>query len=164
MLAPEQLAKLDAFVERRFEDAVSFLGKLVRIPTDTPPGDNGPAAESAARLLEALGFKVERHVVPERLARERGMGSVTNLVVRERFGAGPVIALNAHGDVVPPGEGWTHPPYGGEVVDGRCMGAVSRCRSPTSPRMPSRCCPAGAAREARSRAVELHFTTTRIRR
>jgi len=27
-----------------------------------------------------------------------------------------VLALNAHGDVVPPGEGWTHEPYGGEVA------------------------------------------------
>ena len=37
------------------------------------------------------------------------MISATNLVVRQRFGPGPTIALNAHGDVVPPGEGWTHP-------------------------------------------------------
>ncbi len=40
------------------------------------------------------------------------------------------IALNAHGDVVPPGEGWTHDPYGGEVVDGKLYGraaAVSKC-------------------------------------
>ena len=43
---------------------------------------------------------------------------------------GPTIALNAHGDVVPPGEGWTHDPYGGEVVDGKLYGrasAVSKC-------------------------------------
>jgi succinyl-diaminopimelate desuccinylase len=39
--------------------------------------------------------------------------------VRRRYGDGPTIALNAHGDVVPPGEGWTHDPYGGEVVDGK---------------------------------------------
>jgi acetylornithine deacetylase/succinyl-diaminopimelate desuccinylase-like protein len=30
-----------------------------------------------------------------------GMISATNLIVRHRFGPGPVIALNAHGDVVP---------------------------------------------------------------
>ena len=50
------------------------------------------------------------------------MISATNLVVRESFGAGPVFALNAHGDVVPPGEGWTADPYGGEVRDGWMMG------------------------------------------
>lgn len=50
------------------------------------------------------------------------MVSATNLVVRESFGAGPVFALNAHGDVVPPGEGWTTDPYGGEIRDGWMMG------------------------------------------
>ena len=33
-----------------------------------------------------------------------------------------VVALNAHGDVVPPGEGWTHAPYGGEIEDGFIYG------------------------------------------
>ena len=36
-----------------------------------------------------------------------GLESITNLIVRRRYGAGKTIALNAHGDVVPPGEGWT---------------------------------------------------------
>jgi acetylornithine deacetylase/succinyl-diaminopimelate desuccinylase-like protein len=57
------------------------------------------------------------------------MISAVNLVVRERFGDGPVIALNAHGDVVPPGEGWTTNPYGGEIRDGWMYGrgaAVSK--------------------------------------
>jgi acetylornithine deacetylase/succinyl-diaminopimelate desuccinylase-like protein len=45
------------------------------------------------------------------------MVSATNLVVRHRFGDGPVIALNAHGDVVPPGLGWQHEPYGAAVED-----------------------------------------------
>jgi acetylornithine deacetylase/succinyl-diaminopimelate desuccinylase-like protein len=38
---------------------------------------------------------------------------------------GPVVALNAHGDVVPPGEGWTHDPYGGEIVDGKLYGRAA---------------------------------------
>jgi acetylornithine deacetylase/succinyl-diaminopimelate desuccinylase-like protein len=43
-----------------------------------------------------------------------------------RFGGdGPTVALNAHGDVVPPGEGWTHDPYGGEIVDGRLYGRAA---------------------------------------
>jgi len=46
------------------------------------------------------------------------MISATNIIVRQRFGrGGPTIALNAHGDVVPPGEGWTRDPYGAVVVD-----------------------------------------------
>jgi acetylornithine deacetylase/succinyl-diaminopimelate desuccinylase-like protein len=57
------------------------------------------------------------------------MVSATNLIVRHRFGPGPTIALNAHGDVVPPGAGWTTDPYGGEIRDGWLYGrgaAVSK--------------------------------------
>ena len=46
-----------------------------------------------------------------------GMKSATNLIVRHRFGDGPMIALNAHGDVVPPGLGWRVDPYGAAVED-----------------------------------------------
>jgi acetylornithine deacetylase/succinyl-diaminopimelate desuccinylase-like protein len=37
--------------------------------------------------------------------------------VRKKFGEGPVVALNAHGDVVPPGMGWSQDPYGAKIVD-----------------------------------------------
>ena len=111
------------FIERNFPRQVAMLKALVRLPSDNPPGDCAAHAEAAATLLEQLGFSVERHKVPDDLVKKHGMRSVTNLVVRERFGPGPVIALNAHGDVVPPGQGWTHDPYGaveqGDAVYGR---------------------------------------------
>ena len=52
--------------------------------------------------------------MPADVVRANGMISATNLIVRERFGPGPTIALNAHGDVVPPGLGWTTDPYGAD--------------------------------------------------
>jgi succinyl-diaminopimelate desuccinylase len=106
-----------------------FLAELVRVSSDNPPGDCASHAARAAALLEGLGLAVERHPVPDALVRRHGMVSAINLVVRRRFGDGPVIALNAHGDVVPPGEGWTRDPYGAEVVDGWMYGrgvAVSK--------------------------------------
>jgi len=106
-----------------------FLGELVRTPSDNPPGNCAPHAQRTAELLEGLGFTVERHGVPAELAREHGMISATNLIVRHVFGPGPIIALNAHGDVVPPGEGWTSDPYGGAIIDGWMVGrgaAVSK--------------------------------------
>jgi acetylornithine deacetylase/succinyl-diaminopimelate desuccinylase-like protein len=57
------------------------------------------------------------------------MISATNLIVRHVFGPGPTIALNAHGDVVPPGWGWTTDPYGAAIIDGWMHGrgvAVSK--------------------------------------
>lgn len=118
-------------IEAAFAQEVDFLKAIVRVPSDNPPGDCAEAAEVAAGLIEALGYEVERHPVPEAFVRAYGMRSVTNLVIRRRFGtgAGPVIALNAHGDVVPPGEGWTADPYGGEERGGAIYGrgaAVSK--------------------------------------
>ena len=111
---------LGRWIDAHHGEQIAFLREIVRVPSDTPPGDNAPAAEKAASLLASLGFAVERHPVPPELLRDYGMRSVTNLIVRERFGdGGPTIALNAHGDVVPPGEGWTKPPYDGVVEDGR---------------------------------------------
>ncbi|MGQ7792332.1 ArgE/DapE family deacylase [Faunimonas sp. B44] len=107
----------------------SFLATLVRVPSDNPPGDCARHAEETARALQALGFEVERHPVPPDLARRHGMVSCTNLIVRRSFGPGPVIALNAHGDVVPPGDGWSEDPYGAAVRDGWMYGrgvAVSK--------------------------------------
>jgi succinyl-diaminopimelate desuccinylase len=118
-------AQLDAWVDAHFDEEVRFLQELVRVPTDTPPGDNAPHAQRTAQLLAGFGFEAEQHPVPEAQVRAQGMQSITNLVVRRRFGAGRVIALNAHGDVVPPGEGWTHDPYGGEVADGKLYGRAS---------------------------------------
>jgi acetylornithine deacetylase/succinyl-diaminopimelate desuccinylase family protein len=119
------------FIERNFSRETDFLKALVRVPSDNPPGDCARHGEVAAVLLEGLGFKVERHFVPASLVKEHGMTSVTNLVIRERFGPGkgPAIALNAHGDVVPPGEGWSVDPYGAVEKRGAVYGrgaAVSK--------------------------------------
>jgi succinyl-diaminopimelate desuccinylase len=118
-----------ASVLARFEEEVAFLAALVRHPSDNPPGDCAPHAAYTAGLLEALGLTVERHPVPEEAARAAGMISAINLVIRHRFAEGPVVALNAHGDVVAPGEGWSSDPYGAEIRDGRMYGrgaAVSK--------------------------------------
>lgn len=112
-------AMVHAFLEREFIRQVEFLAELVRVPSDNPPGDCTPAAERARELLESLlDLEVEMDVVPATMARANGMISTTNLIVRRRFGgSGPTIALNAHGDVVAPGQGWTRDPYGAEIID-----------------------------------------------
>ena len=175
--------RLDAWVDAHFDEEVRFLQALVRVPTDTPPGDNAPHAERTAKLLEALGFDVERHPVPREEVRRHGLQSITNLIVRRRYGEGKVIALNAHGDVVPPGDGWTHDPYGGEIADGklygraaavsksdfatyafaiararvarrRRCGAASSCTSPTTRRSAASSAPRGCCgRSSRSRTT-----------
>jgi succinyl-diaminopimelate desuccinylase len=118
-----------AHIDAHHAEQVDFLAELIRVPSDNPPGDCAPHAVRAAALLEAQGFTVERHPVPQDAVRAVGMVSATNLIVRHRFGAGPTVALNAHGDVVAPGAGWSSDPYGAEQRDGRMYGrgvAVSK--------------------------------------
>ena len=122
--------QLDQWIDAHFDEEVAFLQELVRVPTDTPPGNNAPHAERTAELLAAMGLQAEKHAVPEAEVKAAGLETITNLIVRRPYGPGKTIALNAHGDVVPPGEGWTHDPYGGEIVDGKIYGratAVSKC-------------------------------------
>ncbi|HXD41362.1 MAG TPA: M20/M25/M40 family metallo-hydrolase [Ramlibacter sp.] len=117
--------QLDEWVDAHFDEEVRFLQELVRVPTDTPPGDNAPHAERTAELLQAFGFEAEKHPVAQSEVQAGGLQSITNLIVRRRYGPGKTIALNAHGDVVPPGEGWTHDPYGGEIEDGKIYGRAA---------------------------------------
>ena len=151
-------SKLLSLVDATFTDQVRFLAELVRVPSDNPPGDCAPHAQHTAQLLAALGFTVERYGVPETEVRANGMISATNLVVRHRFGDGPVIALNAHGDVVQPGEGWTTDPYGAEIRDGVMYGrgvAVSKSDIATYAYALRALIASGAALNG---TVELHIT------
>ena len=150
------------WIDAHHPEQIEFLREIVKVPSDTPPGDNAPAAERAAALLTAMSFEVERHPVPEDFLRAYGMRSVTNLIVRQRFGSGgPTVALNAHGDVVPPGEGWTKPPYRGVIENGRMYGrgvAVSKSDIATYTYALAALRAKGASGAALNGVVELHFT------
>lgn len=114
-----------SFLDAEHTAQTRFLQELVRVPSDNPAGDCAAHGARAQALLEQLGFEVEVHVVQEELVKANGMISAANLIVRKRFGSGgPTIALNAHGDVVPPGLGWSKDPYGGEIVQDAEHGPV----------------------------------------
>ncbi|WP_258128988.1 M20 family metallopeptidase [Achromobacter anxifer] len=152
-------ARLDAWIDAHFDEEVRFLQELVRVPTDTPPGNNAPHAERTAQLLQAWGLDAESHPVPAQEVRDYGLQSITNLIVRREYGAGgPRVALNAHGDVVPPGEGWQHDPYGGEIDDGSLYGrAAAVSKSDFASYTFALRALEAVARPSRG-AVELHFT------
>ncbi|TFW13751.1 ArgE/DapE family deacylase [Massilia arenosa] len=118
--------KLSDWIDAHFDEEVAFLQEVVRIPTDTPPGNNTPHAEAIAGMVESYGWTAEKHAVPQQEVRDYGMESITNLIIRRPYAdGGPTIALNAHGDVVPPGEGWTKPPYGAVIEDGYLYGRAA---------------------------------------
>ena len=155
--------QLDQWIDAHFDEQVKFLQALVQVPTDTPPGNNAPHAARTTELLKDLGYEAEQFPVPEEEVKAYGLTSLTNLIVRRHFGdGGKTLALNAHGDVVPPGEGWTHPPYGGVIENGQMFGratAVSKCDFSTFT-FALRAVEALQAKEhlALKGNVELHFT------
>lgn len=150
---------IDQWIDDHFGEEVSFLQSLVRVPTDTPPGNNAPHAQQTAERLEAMGWEVERHPVPEEIVKQAGMQSVTNLIVRRRYGpGGRTIALNAHGDVVPPGDGWTHDPYGAEIVDNHMYGRATAVSKSDFASFVYAVLALEATARPTSGCVELHFT------
>jgi len=152
-------AKLDAWIDAHFDEEVKFLQALVRVPTDTPPGNNAPHAERTAELIAAWGFDAERHAVPAQEVKDYGLESITNLIVRRPYGdGGRTIALNAHGDVVPPGEGWTHDPYGGEIEDGKLFGRAAAVSKSDFATFTFAVRALEAVAKPKQGRVELHFT------
>ncbi len=89
--------------------AAPLLRGLLRCPSVTP-ADAG-AQDVLAEALAGLGFTVTR----------LRFGEIDNLFA-ERPGPGRHLCFAGHTDVVPPGEGWSHPPFAAEEADGRLYG------------------------------------------
>ncbi|WP_019241898.1 MULTISPECIES: ArgE/DapE family deacylase [Bacillus] len=120
------------FIENNKDSLIQFLQEIVAIPSDNPPGDCQELAEFLDKKLKDFDFKeVLLKEVPEEEVKAVGMIRASNVIAYEQFGDNTdfEITLNSHGDVVPPGLGWTQDPYGGNIVDGKLYGrgaAVSK--------------------------------------
>ena len=116
---------LRGWLDDHRDDLVQYLQELVRIPADNPPGDCATIADRVESEFRRFGLQVERHDI----AREAGPPAPTVLGWLGPPTKTPAIMLNAHLDVIPPGDGWTVDPYGGVIVEGRIVGrgaAVSK--------------------------------------
>lgn len=154
----EALEQIHSYVETHREQAVELLSELIRFPSDNPPGDCQPHANRTAELLEKIGFNVERHPVPKEAVEQAGMVSATNLIIRQRFGPGPTVVLNAHGDIVIPGEGWTFDPYGAQIKDGWIYGRAAAASKSDFATYTYALLALKELKERISGTVELHFT------
>ena len=98
-------------------DLVALTRQLVAAPSPNPPGDVTAAAAVALAFLRGInGAEVERF--------EPAPG-IVNVVARIAGGRrGRRLVFNGHLDTFPVGEdlGWTVPPFGGVLADGRLYG------------------------------------------
>ena len=97
--------------------------------------------------------------MPAQEVKDYGLESITNLIVRRPYGhGGRTVALNAHGDVVPPGEGWAHAPYGGEIDNGAMYGRATAVSKSDFASFTFALRALEAVAKPTKGSVELHFT------
>jgi succinyl-diaminopimelate desuccinylase len=101
---------------RQPADPVTIARDLVRCRSVTPA--EGGALGMLETLLGGADFTVERMTFAE-----PGTAPVENLYARLGSKA-PHLVFAGHTDVVPPGDEarWSHPPFAGEIADGRLFG------------------------------------------
>ena len=97
------------------DEIIEFHRGLVRIPSVNPPGDVREAIEYCVAPLQAAGFDIQ--IVSD-------LDIMPSLIARYGNPDGPMLAFNAHVDVVPIGErsAWTYDPFGAEIAGGRIYG------------------------------------------
>ena len=96
--------------------AAGWLRSYLEIDTTNPPGNEFRGADFLQRILRAAG--VDSQLVVSAAGR-------TSLYARLRARPGvdgPALLLLHHIDVVAPGPGWSVPPFGGVVRDGKLWG------------------------------------------
>ncbi len=110
------MQKLETLIDSYYDDMVKDIQRLVKIKSvrDEPKG-NMPFGEGVQKVLE------------EALAMSKELGfettNIDNYAGVASYGDGEEdIAIIAHLDVVPEGDGWTHPPYSATYKDGVIYG------------------------------------------
>ncbi|KNF07482.1 dipeptidase [Gottschalkia purinilytica] len=107
---------IDKIIDEYKEEIIKSTQYIIQIPSveekpekGKPFGDKvDKALKYALNLCEGFGFKVENFDGYAGHA-EIGNGEET-------------VGILVHLDVVPEGDGWTYPPYGGEIYDGKIYG------------------------------------------
>lgn len=108
---------LNRCIEKNADMMVQSLSEIVRIPSlFAEPQEGAPYGVESRRALQ---YAMD-------LGRKLGFETVVNVddrVCYIEYGTGSkVIGVFAHLDIVPEGEGWTYPPYGGEIHNNRVYG------------------------------------------
>ena len=109
--------KLDAALDALREDMIDTLARWIRIPSvrAEKSAENAPFGAEVRRALDTAMADIARLGMTPR--------DVDGYCCDAEIGEGEeTISVLAHLDVVPEGDGWTHDPYGAEIVDGRLIG------------------------------------------
>ena len=96
--------------ERYFDETVEFIAEILRYDSSMKAAEeNAPFGKEVAACLQAFLAKAESFGFETK--------NYDNYVGEVIFGEGEPFAILAHLDVVPAGDGWTYPPFGGVIND-----------------------------------------------
>jgi succinyl-diaminopimelate desuccinylase len=113
-------------IDQKQASTIECLRGILKVNTVVPPGLNyTELLDYLEPQFQILGLETCRVVVPPEHIAEIPLpleGPRVNLVASWVTGKPEAVTIYSHMDVVPPGEGWTHDPFGGEVVDGKIYG------------------------------------------
>ncbi|HEY8498534.1 MAG TPA: Sapep family Mn(2+)-dependent dipeptidase [Limnochordales bacterium] len=108
--------RVERWLERHARDLVEQTAALVRIPSvEGPPEPGHPFGREVGQALAYVAG----------LARSLGLETldVDGYAIHAHWGPSePLVGVLGHVDVVPAGSGWSVPPFGGVVRDGRVWG------------------------------------------
>ncbi len=107
---------LAGWVDRDRDRIVDFLRGFLRARSPNPPGDTREAADYVKNFLDYEGLPYR--VVGPDIEKPNIVSTISGVEGGRR------LILNGHIDVFPVGDGagWSHDPWGGELVDGRIYG------------------------------------------
>jgi succinyl-diaminopimelate desuccinylase len=109
---------LEQVVQQYEQELIKDLQSLIGIPSVRDMSTAGPGAPFGKEVRVALEWYLDR-------AKEMGftVKNVDGYAGHVEYGEGEeLLGVLAHLDVVPPGEGWKYPVFGGEIAEGKIYG------------------------------------------
>ena len=108
-----QKSEILSIAEARRDLVTRLLSELIQLDTSNPPGNEKIAADYVARFCEQRKIAYKMY--------DPGGGRVS-LIAEIGTSNSLRLFIPAHTDVVPAGDGWSVPPFGGIVKDGQVWG------------------------------------------
>ncbi len=110
--------QLDAWIDSRRSEIVETTQTLLRIPSVEGAAMPGApfGVETRKALDTALEVGAEFGLTTKNLD---GYAAHAEWTAPGVTGDAPIVGVLAHVDVVPPGTGWSHPPFGAEIANGK---------------------------------------------
>lgn len=98
-------------IENMRDEIIKFHQEIVRIPSENPPSKYKEVAKFVEKKMREIGLEtsVKRN----------------NVIGRLNRGEGPTLIFNGHFDTVEAFKGWSHDPFGAEIVGDKIYGRGS---------------------------------------